>query len=75
MSIDYSSILTVEQKKNILSQRIGQFAAEAWQHELNKQTCVQLGDEAGIQSADNALSILEAAIGVHQTELASLEQL
>ena len=75
MSIDYSALLTDEQKKNILSQRISQFAAEAWQHELNKQTCVQLGDEAGIQSADNALSVLGAALAVHQAELASLEQL
>jgi len=74
MSIDYATLLTDEQKKNILSQRISQFAAEAWQHELNKQTCVKLNDDAGVESADNALAVLGAAIEVHQTELASLEQ-
>jgi hypothetical protein len=69
MAIDYSALLTDEQKKNILSQRIGQFAAEAWQHELNKQTCQNLNDEAGVANADQALAVLEAAIGVHQAEL------
>ena len=48
MAIDYTALLTVEQKQNILNQRISQFAAEAWQHELNKQTCEQLNDEAGV---------------------------
>jgi hypothetical protein len=69
MTIDYSSLLTNEQKKNLLQQRISQFAAEAWQHELNKKTCEQLGDESGVESANNALSVLDAAISVHQAEL------
>ena len=73
MALDYTTLLTVEQKQNILNQRISQFAAEAWQHELNKQTCEQLGDEAGVASSDSALATLEAAITVHQNELASLE--
>lgn len=69
MAIDYTSLLTSEQKQNILNQRISQFAAEAWQHELNKQTCTQLGDEAGIAASESALTTLEAAITVHQAEL------
>ena len=69
MTIDYSSLLTNEQKRNLLQQRISQFAAEAWQHELNKKTCEQLGDESGVESANNALSVLDAAISVHQAEL------
>lgn len=68
MTIDYSNLLTAEQKKSILEQRIAQFAAEAWQHELNKKACEQLNDEAGIANADNALAILETAINVHQQE-------
>ena len=74
MAIDYSSLLTNEQKKNILNQRIAQFAGEAWQHELNKQTCQQLGDEAGVESADKALAVLEAAISVHQAEAEALPE-
>jgi hypothetical protein len=72
MAIDYSSLLTNEQKKNLLNQRISQFASEAWQHELNKQTCEQLGDESGVESANNALTILDAAISVHQAQLAEI---
>jgi predicted nucleic acid-binding Zn ribbon protein len=72
MAIDYSSLLTDEQKRSVLSQRIAQFAAEAWQHELNKRTCEQIGDTAGVESADNALTVLEAAISVHQAELAEI---
>lgn len=74
MAIDYTSLLTVEQKQNILNQRISQFASEAWQHELNKQTCEQLGDESGVESANNALTILDAAISIHQSELIALQE-
>jgi hypothetical protein len=72
MTIDYSSLLTEEQKRNILNQRVAQFASEAWQHELNKRTCTELGDEAGVENADKALEVLGAAIAVHQQELSSL---
>ena len=72
MAIDYSSLLTNEQRTNLLNQRISQFAAEAWQHELNKKTCEQLGDEAGVESAEKALEVLDAAINVHQAELAEI---
>ena len=72
MSIDYASLLTDEQKRNILTQRVSQFAAEAYQHTLNKTTCESLGDTAGIEAADKALAVLEAAIATHQAEIAAL---
>ena len=69
--MDYSTLLTDEQKRSILEQRIGQFAAEAWQHTINKQVA---GDNAeAVQAADEALAILDNAIKVHQEELAKLE--
>ena len=72
MAIDYSTLLTVEQKKAILEQRIAQFAAEAYQHELNKTTCQSLNDEAGVENADKALVVLESAINTHSAELSAL---
>jgi hypothetical protein len=72
MSIDYASLLTDEQKRSILEQRIAQFASEAYQHSLNKTTCESLKDEAGVEAADKALVVLEAAIATHQTEFAAL---
>ena len=69
--MDYSALLTDEQKRSILEQRIGQFAAEAWQHTINKQVA---GDNAeAVQAADDALAILDNAIKIHQDELAKLE--
>jgi len=70
--MDYSALITDEQKRNILSQRIAQFASEAYQHSLNKTTCESLNDTEGIDAADKALTILEAAITTHQTELDSI---
>jgi len=72
MSINYDELLTVEHKTAILQQRITQFASEAWQHTLNRQTCESIGDVEGVQSADNALTVLEAAIVVHQEKLLEL---
>ena len=69
--MDYSSLLSNDQKKSILEQRIAQFASEAYQHELNKE--VAAGNPEAIQAADDALAILDIAITVHQEELAKLE--
>lgn len=70
MAIDYSGLLTDEQKRSILSQRLTQFAAEAYQHSLNKD--MAQGNEAALKAADDALAVLNKAITVHQEELAKL---
>jgi hypothetical protein len=68
--MDYSALLTTEQKKAILEQRIAQFASEAYQHDINKRTA---GDNAEVIEASNsALAILDNAIKIHQEELAKL---
>ena len=69
--MDYSSLLSTEQKKSILEQRIAQFAAEAFQHTLNKE--VAKDNAEAVAAADEALAILDNAITVHQEELAKLE--
>ncbi len=72
MAIDYSGLLTDEQKRSILSQRLTQFAAEAYQHEINKQVAEAAENEEGTKAATDALAILDSAITVHQAELAKL---
>lgn len=72
MAIDYSSLLTDKQKKSILTQRLQQFAAEAYQHEINKTVAVAAGNDDGVKVADDALTILDKAIQVHQDEIAKL---
>lgn len=73
MSINYEDLLSIEQRRNILTQRIQQFATEAWQHEINKQTCELTGDTSGIQAADDALTIINSSIKIYQDKLAELE--
>ena len=71
MAIDYSGLLSPEQKQEILAQLIQQRAAEAYQHQLNKQIAESIGDIEAIENADAALATLETAITVYQTEQAS----
>ena len=56
MAIDYSALLSADQKKALIEQRVQQFAAEAYQHELNKQVAEKIGDKLSIQQADAALA-------------------
>ena len=68
--MDYSSLLSNDQKRSILEQRIAQFASEAYQHKLNKE--VSKDNAEAVLAADEALAILDNAITVHQEELAKL---
>ena len=68
MAIDYSGLLSPEQKQALLTERIQQFAAEAYQHQLNKQIAESIGDVDAVAAADAALATLETAIGVYQAE-------
>lgn len=72
MAINYSSLLTDEQKRQIIQARLDQFVSEAYQHSLNKQIAEMSNNQEGIDSADSALTILDTAISIHQDELAKL---
>lgn len=69
MAIDFSTLLSDEQKRNLLQQRIEQFAGEAYQHELNRKTAKKINDSESVASSMAALVTLETAITVHQEEL------
>ena len=73
MAIDYSKYITNEQKKTLLTDRLSQFAAEAYQHSINSQVAKLLGNDEGVKNAEDALVILEAAIDAHVTELETLK--
>lgn len=68
--MDYASLLSDSQKRNILTQRLEQFASEAYQHVLNKE--VSKNNEELVKASNDALAILDNAITVHQEELAKL---
>ena len=65
-------MLTDEQKRSILEQRLQQFALEAYQHDINKQVAVATDNAEGVTASDEALVILDKAIAIHQEELAKL---
>lgn len=67
MAIDYSELLTNDEKRNILKQRLTQFAAEGYQHTINKE--VSKDNAEAVAAADQALVLIEAAINVHLAEL------
>ena len=73
MAISYDNLLTQEQKKEIVQGRLQQFAAEAYQTELNREIQVRDNNEEAISSYDATLSLLESAIEVHQEELTKLD--
>jgi hypothetical protein len=72
MAINFDNLLSNDQKRNLLTQRIEQFATEAYQHELNRQIAERVNDEEAVTSSVNALNVLDNAITVHEEELASL---
>ena len=72
MAIDFNNLLSADQKRDLLTQRIQQFATEAYQHELNRQIATSVNDAQAVEQAEAALVTLETAIGVHQVELDGL---
>ena len=62
--------LTAEQKAAIITQRLQQFAAEKFQHELNKTTADAIGDATAAATSLAAIAQLDTAISVHEAELA-----
>jgi len=75
MAIDFESLLTNDQKIELVNNRISQFAAEAYQVSLNKKTAESIGTEENINALNNTLTVLESAIAVHQEELDRLNKL
>ena len=69
MTIDFGSLLTDDQKRSLLEQRIAQFAAEGYQHQLNLATAKSVGDEALQANSEKAIEDISAAIESHQAEL------
>jgi hypothetical protein len=72
MAIDFASLLTDEQKRGILEQRQAQFAAEAWQHSLNRDVNLAAGNVEAVALADEALVTLESALAATADELLKL---
>ena len=72
MAIDFGALLTDDQKRSILDQRITSFAADAYANAINKKSAEALGDADAAATAQANIDTLTKAIEVHQEELSTL---
>jgi hypothetical protein len=74
MSIDFNSLLTVEERKTVVTQRIQQLAVEAYQLTINKRV-IDSQSEPNAQASgeiENNLKFLEQIIATYSEELKTL---
>ena len=71
--INTDDFVSDEQKINIVSGRLSQFAEEAYQYQLNLKTAEAIGAEEQVEKIKKSLSALENAIKVHQEELRRIQ--
>jgi hypothetical protein len=74
MSIDFNSLLTVEERTSVVTQRIQQLAVEAYQLSLNLNV-INAQEEPNEQAQteiNNNLGLIEQMISVYKQELDSL---
>jgi hypothetical protein len=76
MSIDFNSLLTVEERKSVVTQRVQQLAVEAYQLTLNLNVfnAQQEPNEKALLEITNNLNLLEQLISVYKQELDSLSE-
>jgi len=74
MSIDFNSLLTVDERKSVVTQRVQQLAVEAYQLSLNLNVlnAQENANEQALTEINNNLNILEQMISVYKDELNSL---
>lgn len=74
MSIDFNSLLTVDERKAVVTQRVQQLAVEAYQLSLNQNVlnAQEEPNEQALTEISNNLALLEQMISVYKQELDSL---
>jgi hypothetical protein len=74
MSIDFNSLLTVEERTSVVTQRIQQLAVEAYQLSLNVNVlnAQEEPNEQALTEINNNLALLDQMISVYKQELDSL---
>jgi hypothetical protein len=70
--MNFTELLTVEQRKEILEGRLLSFAVEAYQVSLHKKVAESTKDFTSIEQANDALSTLEIAIQIYRDELSTI---
>lgn len=74
MSIDFNTLLTVEERASVATQRVQQLAVEAYQLSLNLKVlnAQEEPNEKALSEINTNLELLEQMISVYKAELDSL---
>jgi hypothetical protein len=72
MTIDFASLLPVEERREVLTKRIQQLAAEGYQHHINRLAAQRNNKPELVTEADTAMQELRTVIETYQQELNSL---
>lgn len=80
MTIDFSSLLSPEQRKNIIERRIAMYINEGYSQQVNLEVAEKIGDEESAQQSkilmeniSNAIAALEVALSAASAEISSVE--
>jgi len=76
MSIDFNSLLTVEERKAVATQRVQQLAVEAYQLSLNLKVLEiqETPNEQALTDIGNNLNLLDQMISIYNQEIDSLSK-
>jgi hypothetical protein len=76
MSIDFNTLLTVEERKTVVTQRLQQLAIEAFQLTVNLRVLnnQENPNEQALTEINNNLNVLEQLIDEYKIELNSLTE-
>lgn len=74
MSIDFNTLLTVDERKSVVTQRVQQLAVEAYQLSLNLKVlnAQEEPNEKALSEINTNLELLDQMISVYKQELESL---
>jgi hypothetical protein len=72
MTIDFSSLLPVEERREVLTKRIQQLAAEGYQYHINRLAAQRNNKPELVTEADIAMRELTVVIETYQQELNNL---
>ena len=72
MTIDFASLLPIEERREVLIKRIQQLAAEGYQHHINRLAAQRNNKPELINEADAAMLELTNVIETYQQELNNL---
>jgi hypothetical protein len=72
MTVDFSSLLPIDERREVLTKRIQQLAAEGYQHNINRLAAQRNNKPELVTEADTAMRELAVVIETYQQELNSL---